>query len=141
LITPPVYFALQAVRRMEERGTTRETLAAIAAKNWNMAALNPKAQRQATSEVTVEQVLASRAVVYPHTARMAAPAGPGAAAAVVCSAEALAQFGGGARIRVAAAQNPVHLPQPFAQRPDAAPVGPLPGIGLALSGGGGRHRS
>jgi acetyl-CoA acetyltransferase len=112
LFTPPVYFALQAVRRMHERGTTAETLAAIAAKNWNMAAFNPKAQRRSPTEVTVEQVLASRTVVYPHTARMAAPAGPGAAAAVVCSAEALARLGGGVRIGVAAAQN--HSERPVA---------------------------
>jgi acetyl-CoA acetyltransferase len=111
LVTPPVYFALQAVRRMEERGTTRETLAAIAAKNWNAAALNPKAQRQASAEVTVERVLASRTVVFPHTARMAAPAGPGAAAAVVCSAEVAARAGA-RRIRVAAAQN--HSERPVA---------------------------
>jgi acetyl-CoA acetyltransferase len=112
LVTPPVYFALQAVRRMEERGTTRGTLAAIAAKNWNAAALNPKAQRQASAEVTVEQVLASRTVVFPHTARMAAPAGPGAASAVVCSAEVAARAGAARRIRVAAAQS--HSERPVA---------------------------
>jgi acetyl-CoA acetyltransferase len=108
VVTPAAFFAFWAVRRMHERGTTVETLAAIAAKNWNHAALNPKAERQADSTVTVEQVLKSRMVAYPHTARMAAPLGAGAAAAIVGSKEALARFSNGPNgrrpVRVAAAQ-------------------------------------
>jgi acetyl-CoA acetyltransferase len=108
VITPAAFFAFWAVRRMHERGTTAETLAAIAAKNWNQAALNPKAERQATSPVTVEQVLKSRMVAYPHTARMAAPMGAGAAAAIVGSKEVLTRLAnapnGRRPVRVAAAQ-------------------------------------
>jgi acetyl-CoA acetyltransferase len=105
VVVPAAFFAFWAVRRMHDRGTTAETLAMIAAKNWNNAALNPKAERQADSTVTVEKVLASRMIAFPHTARMAAPMGAGAAAAIVGSAEALARFGNGRRpVRVAAAQ-------------------------------------
>jgi acetyl-CoA acetyltransferase len=108
VIVPAAFFAFWAVRRMHECGTTSETLAAIAAKNWNHAALNPKAERQSDSTVTVEQVLRSRMVAYPHTARMAAPMGAGAAAAIVGSKEALARLGNGSSgrrpVRVAAAQ-------------------------------------
>jgi acetyl-CoA acetyltransferase len=105
VVTPAAFFAFWAVRRMHDRGTTVETLAAIAAKNWNHAALNPKAERQPDSRVTVEQVLRSRMVAYPHTARMAAPMGAGAAAAIIASEDALARVGNGRRpVRVAAAQ-------------------------------------
>src|SRR4030081_1598715 len=90
---------------MHDHGTTPETLAAIAAKNWNHAALNPKAERQPGSPVTVEQVLKSRMVAYPHPARMAAPMGAGAAAAIVGSKDALTRLGNGRRpVLVAAAQ-------------------------------------
>ena len=107
VITPASFFAFWAVRRMHERGTTEETLAMIAAKNWNHAALNPKAERQSATEVTVEQVLRSRMIAYPHTARMAAPMGAGAAAAIVGSKAAIAKLGatnGRRPVRVAAAQ-------------------------------------
>ena len=106
VVTPAAFFAFWAVRRMHDRGTTAETLAAIAAKNWNHAALNPMAERQPDSPVTVEQVLRSRMIAYPHTARMAAPMGGGAAAAIVGSRAALARLGNGRRpVRVAAAQS------------------------------------
>jgi acetyl-CoA acetyltransferase len=109
VVTPAAFFAFWAVRRMHERGTTVETLAAIAAKNWNHAALNPKAERQPDSPVTVEQVLKSRMVAFPHTARMAAPMGAGAAAAIVGSRDALdrlaATVNGRGPVRVAAAQS------------------------------------
>jgi acetyl-CoA acetyltransferase len=104
-ILPAAFFAFWAVRRMHDHGTTPETLAAIAAKNWNNAALNPYAERQATSTVTVEDVLKSRMLAYPHTSRMAAPQGAGAAAAIVASGAALERLQPGARrVRVAAAQ-------------------------------------
>src|SRR5262249_56831419 len=45
-ILPAAFFAMWATRRMHERGTKREHLAAIAAKNWNYGALNPMSQRQ-----------------------------------------------------------------------------------------------
>jgi acetyl-CoA acetyltransferase len=103
-ISPMAFFSMWAVRRMADRGTTSETLAKIAAKNWNNARHNPFAERQAPAPVTVEQVLASRMLAYPHTARMAAPQGGGAAAAIVVSADALERLSTTAGVKVTAAQ-------------------------------------
>ena len=103
-IPPMAFFSMWAVRRMADHGTTIETLAKIAAKNWNNARLNPKAERQADREITVDDVLRSRMLAYPHTARMAAPMGGGAAAAIVGSKAALARIGRAAEVRVRAAQ-------------------------------------
>jgi len=103
VINPAAFFAFWAVRRMEERGTTPETLAKIAAKNWNNGRLNPYAERQADSPVSVEKVLSSRMVAYPHTARMCCPSTMGAAAVVVGSPEAQSKHAtNGTKIRVAA---------------------------------------
>ena len=104
VIPPMAFFSMWAVRRMADYGTTAETLARIAAKNWNNARFNPYAERQAPNPVTIEQVLASRMLAYPHTARMAAPQGAGSAAAIVASREALERWGLSAEVRVAAAQ-------------------------------------
>jgi acetyl-CoA acetyltransferase len=82
-ILPAGFFALWATRRMHDRGTKAEHLAAIAAKNFNNGALNPMAQRQSKEKVTVEKVLASRMVAWPLTAMMSCPIGDGAACAIV----------------------------------------------------------
>jgi len=83
VLLPAAFFALWAVRRMHEAGTTVETYAKIAAKNWNHARLNPYAQRQADHEITPEEVLGSTMIAYPHTSMMAAAVGGGAACAIV----------------------------------------------------------
>jgi acetyl-CoA acetyltransferase len=103
-VPPMAFFAMWAVRRMAEHGTTIETLGKIAVKNWNNARHNPKAERQADAPVTLEQVLGSRMLAYPHTARMAAPQGAGSAAAIVCSRVALDRLGRSGAVRVIAAQ-------------------------------------
>src|SRR5215510_375598 len=82
-ILPAAFFAMWATRRMHERGTKPEHLAAIAAKNWNYGALNPMSQRQAKERVTVEKVLEARMVSWPLTAMMSCPIGDGAACAIV----------------------------------------------------------
>jgi len=87
VILPAAFFALWAQARMQEYGTTADTLAQIAAKNWNHAALNPMAQRQADSEIRPEKILASRMIAEPLTSMMAAAVGTGAAAAVLCRAD------------------------------------------------------
>src|SRR2546428_736069 len=74
-ILPAAFFALWATRRMHERGTKPEHLAAIAAKNWNNGALNPMSQRQAEKPVTAEKVLGSRMVAWPLTTMMSCPSG------------------------------------------------------------------
>lgn len=86
-ILPAAFFAMWATRRMHEAGTTVETFAKIAAKNWNHARFNKYAQRQASNIVTPEEILASNEVSYPHTTKMACAAGGGAAGAVVVTKE------------------------------------------------------
>lgn len=91
-ILPAAFFAMWATRRMHERGTKPEHLAAIAAKNWNYGGLNPMSQRQPSEPVTVEKVLGARMVSWPLTAMMACPIGDGAAAAVLCRADLAKRF-------------------------------------------------
>jgi acetyl-CoA acetyltransferase len=103
VMLPAAFFAMWATRRMHDHGTTVETFARIAAKNWNHARHNPLAQRRADHEVTVEEVLASKVIAYPHTSKMACAAGAGAACAIVATravAERLAN--GRPLVRVAA---------------------------------------
>lgn len=105
LLLPAGFFAMWAVRRMHDYGTTEETFARIAAKNWNHARSNPMAERRAEKEVTPEQVLAAPMVAYPHTAMMACGAGGGAACAIVASREMAERIAPGrARVRVTASQ-------------------------------------
>jgi acetyl-CoA acetyltransferase len=86
-ILPAAFFAMWATRRIHERGMKPEHLARIAAKNFNNGARNPMSQRQPTSTVTVEKVLASRMVAWPLTAMMSCPVGDGAACAIVGRAD------------------------------------------------------
>lgn len=105
VILPAAFFALWGVRRMHERGTTVETFAAIAAKNWNHGRFNPNAQRQADHEVTVEEILASRPIAHPFTSKMAAATGGGGACAIVATkeiAQRIAAEQGRPLVRVAA---------------------------------------
>lgn len=76
-------YAVQATVHMARWGTTREQIAAGAAKNHNYGALNPNAQYRFAT--TVDEVLADREVSYPLTRSMCAPIGDGAAAAIICS--------------------------------------------------------
>lgn len=87
VMLPAAFFAMWATRRMHEVGTTVETFAAIAAKNWNHARENPMAQRRADHHVTVEEILDSTMISFPHTSKMACAAGGGAAAAIVATEE------------------------------------------------------
>jgi acetyl-CoA acetyltransferase len=82
-ILPASYFALWAQRRMHERGTTVETFAKIAAKNWNYGAVSPMSHRRPDHVVTVEEVLASRMVARPLTSMMCCPADDGAACVIL----------------------------------------------------------
>jgi len=105
IMLPAGFFAMWAVRRMHEVGTTAETFAAIAAKNWNHARHNPNAQRRADHEITVEEVLAAPMVAYPHTAMMACASGAGAACAIVATREwALKHAAGRPMVKVVASQ-------------------------------------
>jgi len=80
-------YAMQACYHMQRHGTTQRQIAAGAAKNHTMGALNPKAQYR--FRMTPEEVLQDRLVSYPLTRAMCAPIGDGAAAALVVSAAKL----------------------------------------------------
>jgi acetyl-CoA acetyltransferase len=84
-ILPAAFFAMWARRRMHDYGTTVETFAAIAAKNWNHARECSWAQRRSDHVVTIDEVLASRMIADPHTSKMSCGVSSGAAAAVLVS--------------------------------------------------------
>jgi acetyl-CoA acetyltransferase len=83
-------YAMQAAYHMKRYGTTQRQIAAGAAKNHNQGSLNPLAQYR--FRMTVDEVLADRAVSYPLTRSMCAPIGDGAAAALLCSESKLASL-------------------------------------------------
>jgi acetyl-CoA acetyltransferase len=90
-------YALQAAYHMKKYGTTQRQFAIAAAKNHANGAQNPKSQYK--FQLTPEQVLADRPVTHPFTRAMCAPVGDGAAAAVLCSAEKLADLPAAVRER------------------------------------------
>lgn len=81
-------YGAQAGYHIHRHGTTRRQIAVAAAKSHNNGALNPLAQYR--FRMTPEEVLVDREVAWPLTRSMCAPIGDGAAAAIVCSAAALA---------------------------------------------------
>lgn len=102
-ILPAAYFAMWAMRRMHDCGTTPETLAKIAAKNWNHGALNPKADRQPDHRVTPEEVLASRMIAEPLTSMMSTPADAGAACVIIGRKELARKYNPGRKVVTVAA--------------------------------------
>jgi acetyl-CoA acetyltransferase len=78
-------YAGAALRYMERTGTTRADLARVVVKNHRHGQLNPAAQYG--GELTVEQVLAAREIVWPFTLQMCSPISDGAAAALLVSRE------------------------------------------------------
>lgn len=90
-------YAMQAVWHMRTHGTTQRQIAAGASKNHYHGSLNPKAHYRHT--VSIEEVLADREVSYPLTRAMCSPLSDGAAAALLCSESALANFSPQVRAR------------------------------------------
>ena len=84
-------YAERAASYMERSGASAGTFAEVAVKNHEHGALNPLAQYQV--RVSKEDVLASREIVPPLTLLMCSPIGDGAAAAIVCSPDAVARLG------------------------------------------------
>lgn len=91
-------YARVSLRYMEQSGATREDLARVVVKNQRHGMLNPASQYGA--QMTVEEVLAAREIVWPFTLPMCSPISDGAAAAVLVSADACPE--GGTRIPVLA---------------------------------------
>src|SRR3954453_15146997 len=81
LAATPAYFALRVQRLMRESGVTREHLADVVVKNRANGVRNPDAMFR--SEVTVDEVLASRLVCEPLHLWMLCSPNEGAAAVVL----------------------------------------------------------
>ncbi len=96
-------YALRMRRYMEETGATAESLAQVSVKARSNAVLNPYAHRKHT--YSVEEVLLSRPIAEPLTLFQCCPTSEGAAAAVLCAADALDQYAADRlrAVRVAAA--------------------------------------
>jgi len=90
-------YAAMSRAYMQRSGATVRDLAEVAVKSHRNAALNPKAQFR--TEVSVEEVLASREIAPPLTLLMCSPIGDGAAAVVVCSEEYARRLGAPVRVR------------------------------------------
>jgi acetyl-CoA acetyltransferase len=90
-------YAASSRAYMKSSGATREDFAEVAVKSHRHAALNPHAQYR--TELTVDDVLASREIAPPLTLLMCSPIGDGAAALVVCSAEMARRLGARVRVR------------------------------------------
>jgi benzoylsuccinyl-CoA thiolase BbsB subunit len=80
-------YALRMRRYMEETGAPATALAQVAVKARQNGALNPYAHRKQT--YTLEEVLQSRLIADPLTLYQCCPTSEGAAAAVLCAADAL----------------------------------------------------
>ena len=80
-----------AVEHMQKYGTTQEQFAAVSAKNSYHGSLNARAQYQ--QEVSVQEVLDSREIVWPLTLPMCSPIGDGAAAVVLVSEKKARELG------------------------------------------------
>ncbi|WP_430336092.1 thiolase family protein [Rhodococcus sp. ACT016] len=92
-------YAENARAYMDKTGATQADLAAVVAKSRQFAARNPRAQLQ--EELTVEQVLGAREIVWPLTLPMCSPIGDGAAS-VILGSKAAALAAGGPLVRIRA---------------------------------------
>lgn len=88
MVLPAVY-AMRGTRFLHERDASPKDLAAIAVKNRHNGALNEFAQQR--TEVTIEEVLASRMIADPLTLLQCCPSQVDGAAAVVLSTRHPAQ--------------------------------------------------
>jgi acetyl-CoA acetyltransferase len=82
----PAFWAMLARRRMEDHGTTHEHFAQIAVKAHKNSVHNVNARFR--KEFTIEEVLNSPLVSYPLRLLEICPVSDGAAAVLLCSAEA-----------------------------------------------------
>jgi acetyl-CoA acetyltransferase len=87
---------------MDTFGTTQRQMAAVASKNHFHSSLNPLSQFR--NDMSVDEVMNSRLISWPLTLPMCAPISDGAAAAVVCSKDALSRFDISRAVRVHACE-------------------------------------
>jgi acetyl-CoA acetyltransferase len=93
-------YATEAIAHMQKYGMTREQLAAVPAKNSKAGALNPRSQFR--NVTTVEEVLASREIVWPLTLPMCSPIGDGAAAVIIVSPKKARELGIASPVQITA---------------------------------------
>ncbi len=93
-------YASLAKAHMRSYGTTERQIAAVAAKNHHHSVHNPRAQYRV--DMSVDEVLGARMISWPLTLPMCAPISDGAAAAILCTKEALSRFPGARPIKVCA---------------------------------------
>jgi acetyl-CoA acetyltransferase len=86
----PSVFGMNYMQHMRKYGSTLEQLAKISVKNHKNGCYNPRSQYQIM--LTVEDVLNSRMISYPHTLYMCCPTGDGGAAAILCSMDKARQY-------------------------------------------------
>ena len=84
------YFGTKIMRYMHDHGITEQTLARVAAKNFDNGAKNPNAWRR--KPMSVEAILASPVVNAPLRQYMYCNPNEGAAAVVVCRADAAKKY-------------------------------------------------
>jgi acetyl-CoA acetyltransferase len=113
-------YADLAKRYMAHSGATREHFAAVASKNQRNGALNPLAQYG--GDISEEEVLATREIVWPLTLMMCSPISDGAAAVVLASPGAASRLGsrgsgGQSRIRASVVRSgvAVEAPEPLSR--------------------------
>ncbi|NMM38239.1 MAG: thiolase family protein [Glaciimonas sp.] len=93
-------YASLARLHMKTFGTTQRQIAAVAAKNHVHSTRNPLAQFQ--YPMTIDEVMAARAVSWPLTLPMCAPISDGAAAAIICNEAGLRKLQQSRAIRLCA---------------------------------------
>ncbi|MFE5597697.1 thiolase family protein [Streptomyces coelicoflavus] len=104
-------YAAMARAHMARFGTTQRQIAVVAAKNHRHALHNDKAYYR--TELTVDGILAARALSFPLVVPMCAPITDGAAAAVVCGERGLRRLavsGRGVRVLACAVGTGVERP-------------------------------
>jgi acetyl-CoA acetyltransferase len=84
-------YAESARQYMAQSGATREDFARVVVKNQRNGLLNPAAQYGA--ELSIDEVLRSREIVWPFTLQMCSPISDGAAAALLVSGDRSAAAG------------------------------------------------
>ena len=92
-----VYSAL-ARFHMKTFGSTERQFAAVAAKNHHHSTMNPLSQYQ--NDMSIDEVLSARMISWPLTLPMCAPISDGAAAAILCTEQALERFDRSRAIKV-----------------------------------------
>jgi acetyl-CoA acetyltransferase len=96
-------YAEAAKEYMDRTGATQEDFARVVVKNQGNGRLNPASQYGA--DLAVEDVLASREIVWPFTLQMCSPISDGAAAALLVSGERLANTGAAVRVLASVARS------------------------------------